>query len=125
MSAAEQAYVFAWMTACGAALGAAYDALGAARRVLRAGGVMTGLLDVLYGLGCGAGVIGLALYLRVEAYRLYVLLGVGAGMGLYAGLIGMPVRVLASRIRKSVKKSRMMEEKCQNDAGECKDPANI
>lgn len=124
MSVGEQAYVFAWMTACGVALGAAYDVLGAMRRILRAGSILTGLLDMLYGLGCGAVVVVLALYLCVEAYRLYVLLGIGAGMGIYAGLIGIPVRILASHIRKSVKKSRMMEEKYQNDAGECEDPAN-
>lgn len=118
MTVREQAYVFALMTACGVALGAVYDALKLARWTLSAGGALTGVLDVLYGLSCGAGVILLALRLGTDAFRLYVFVGAALGMALYAGFIGMPVRILAGHVRKRVKKSRKVEEKCQNDAGE-------
>lgn len=120
----EQACVFAAMLVCGAALGALYDGLALVRRMLRAGAVMTGMLDVSYGLCCGAGVVYLALCLRTEAFRLYVLLGAALGIGLYMSVIGMPVRILDAHIRKCVKKSRKVEDNCQEDAGKWELHAN-
>lgn len=125
MIVGEQACVFAVMIAGGAALGALYDALALARRLMRAGAVLTGALDMAYGLCCGAGVVSLALFLRTEAFRLYVLLGAAWGIMLYMCVIGMPVRILDRRIRECVKKSRKVEEKCQNDAGKRGSRANI
>ncbi len=125
MTVREQACVFAAMIAGGAALGVLYDALTLVRRLLRAGAVMTGALDMAYGLCCGAGVVCLALRLRAEAFRLYVLLGAALGIALYMGVIGMPVRILDAHIRRNVKKSRKVEEKCQNDAGKRESRANI
>ena len=117
MTVGEQARVFAAMLACGAALGAFYDGLALVRRMLRAGAVLTGVVDMGYGLCCGAVVAYLALCLRTEAFRMYVLLGAALGVGLYMGVIGMPVRILDAHIRKCVKKSRKMEEKYRDDAG--------
>ncbi|MBR3795041.1 MAG: hypothetical protein IKK34_03280 [Clostridia bacterium] len=125
MTVGEQAYVFAVMTAGGAALGMLYDVLALLRCALRAGGLLNGVLDGVYGLGCGVSAVLLALRMQAEAFRLYVLLGILLGLALYMGMIGAPVRVLAANIRMRVKKSRKMEEKCQNDAGKWETRANI
>lgn len=117
MTVEEQAFVFAAMIAGGAGLGMLYDVMALVRRALRAGPAITGIMDAGYGLCCGAGVALLALCLRTEAFRLYVMLGAALGWGLYMGAIGMPVRILDAGIRRRVKKSRKMEENCQNDAG--------
>lgn len=125
MTVGEQAIVFAAMTAGGAALGALYDVLALARRALHAGPVITGMLDTGYGIACGAGASLLALCLRTEAFRLYVMLGMVLGWTLYMAVIGLPVRYLDAGIRTRVKKSRKVEENYQDDAGKRNARANI
>lgn len=124
MTVGEQARVFAAMIACGAVLGVLYDVMALLRRMMRAGPVLTGALDLLYGFCCGAGVVLFSLRMQAEAFRLYVLSGAALGLAVYFGTIGIFVRILDVRIRRYVKKSRKMEEKCQNDAGKWNSRAN-
>lgn len=99
MTVAGQARALAAMVACGAALGAAYDALGLLRRALRAGGVLTGALDMLWGALGAIAVIAVGLRLQIDPLRGYVLAGVLAGLGVYALVIGMPARRLSRAMR--------------------------
>ena len=87
---------------CGALLGAVYDALGALRR----GRLLTAAADLLFGVLAAAAVIAAALVLRCDAYRLYTLLGVGAGFALYQCSIGTTVRFLKGRFRKLSEKEK-------------------
>lgn len=95
MTVGEQARAFLAMALCGALLGAVYDVLG----VLRHGRLLTAAADLLFGLLAALGVIAAALALRCDAYRLYTLLGVCAGFGLYQCSIGTFVRFLKGKIR--------------------------
>lgn len=102
MTVMDQARAFLAMALCGALLGAVYDALGALRR----GRLLTAAADLLFGVLAAAAVIAAALALRCGAYRLYTLLGVGAGFALYQCSIGTTVRFLKGRFRKLSEKAK-------------------
>lgn len=102
MTVSEQARAFLTMALCGALLGAAYDALG----VLRRGRFLTAAADLLLGLLAAAAVIAAALMLRCDAYRLYTLLGIGAGFALYQCSIGTAVRFLKGKLKRLSKKEK-------------------
>ena len=102
MTVGEQARAFLAMALCGALLGAVHDVLG----VLRHGRLLTAAADLLFGLLAAAGVIAAALTLRCDAFRLYTLVGVGAGFALYQGSIGTIVRYLKGRFRKLSEKAK-------------------
>ena len=63
MSTAQQAQNFLTMAVVGVLLGAAYDALMLLRRGIGAGRIITGALDVFYGVFCAAGITAAALFL--------------------------------------------------------------
>lgn len=102
MTVAGQARALAAMVACGAALGAIYDVLRLLRRALRAGWVITGALDMLWGVLGALAVIAVGLRLQIDPLRGYVLAGVLSGLGVYALTVGLPARRLAraAQIRK-------------------------
>ena len=102
MTVTDQARAFLAMALCGALLGAVYDALGALRR----GRLLAAAADLLFGVLAAAAVIAAALVLRCDAYRLYTLLGVGAGFALYQCSIGTTVRFLKGRFRKLSEKAK-------------------
>lgn len=102
MTVTDQARAFLAMALCGALLSAVYDALGALRR----GRLLTAAADLLFGVLAAAAVIAAALVLRRDAYRLYTLLGVGAGFALYQCSIGTTVRFLKGRFRKLSEKAK-------------------
>lgn len=102
MTVFEQAQAFAAMMVCGAGLGGAYDVLGLFRR-----GAMTHVLDLFFGVLAAAGMIGAALLLRVDAFRLYAFAGVIAGGALYRMTIGTIVRKVSGFVRKNVKKAEI------------------
>ena len=104
MTVEQQARALAAMVACGAALGAACDVLGLLRRALRAGRVLTGAIDLLWGVLAALSVVLVGLRLQIDLLRAYVLAGVLAGMGVYALLIGLPGRRLAQAIQGRMKK---------------------
>ena len=102
MTVTDQARAFLAMALCGALLGAVYDALGALRR----GRLLAAAADLLFGVLAAAAVIAAALALRCDAYRLYTLLGVGAGFVLYQCSIGTTVRFLKGRFKKLSEKAK-------------------
>lgn len=105
MTVGQQAQALAAMAVCGAALGAACDALGLLRRALRAGRVMTAMLDLLWGVLSAAAVVAVGLWLRIDVLRGYVLAGVAAGIGAYALIVGLPARRMARTICEMRKKT--------------------
>ena len=110
MTVERQALALAAMIACGAVLGAAYDVLGLLRRALRAGPVLTGALDMLWGALGAAAAICVGLWLQIDLLRAYVLCGMLAGMGVYTLIVGLPVRRLARAVRAGVKKGEKDEK---------------
>ena len=101
MTVWEQARIFAAMALCGASVGVAHDVLSMMRR----GRALTACADILLGVLMAAGVIGTALVLQCDAFRLYVFLGVAAGWLLYAASLGTIVRILTERVGKLSKKA--------------------
>ena len=104
MTVAGQARALMAMVACGAALGAAYDLLCLLRRALHAGWMLTGMLDMLWGALGALAVIAVGLWLRIDLLRGYVLAGVLAGLGVYALMMGLPVRRVSRAVRKRWKR---------------------
>ncbi len=106
MQAVEQARVFAGMLLTGGLLGAAYDALMLLRLLIGAGCVLTGALDLGYGMLCAAGICLSALIMQVEAFRWYVFAGTLCGMGLYFGSVGSLIRLACRKGRTKKAKNR-------------------
>ena len=96
MNVADQVRAFLAMTLCGAGAGAVNDLLA----VLRRRPLLAPAAELALGLVLAAGVIGAALMLRCEPFRLYTLLGVAAGWAIYAFSLGTIVRVLVNEFTK-------------------------
>ena len=78
-----QAGAFLAMVYAGLIVGLLYDGARLARRLLAAGAMVTGILDLLFWLAAGA-VVSVALALRGEdSVRLYALAGCASGVVLY------------------------------------------
>lgn len=92
------------MAVAGFTLGALFDGMTLLRRALSAGRLLTGLMDLLFGVCCALGIVLTALVLRIDPYRLYVFAGLALGMGAYAATIGTLVRILQKRTQKIVGK---------------------
>lgn len=76
--------VFAAMMVAGALVAAVYDLFALARRLLRAGALLSLAADLLFG-ACAAALLGGMLTLANHGQlRLFALLGAAAGAGLYA-----------------------------------------
>lgn len=90
MNIADQTRAFLAMTLCGAGVGIAHDLL----TVFRRGMLLTLAADMALGVMLCAGVIGAALVLCCEPFRLYTLLGVASGWVIYALSLGTIVRIL-------------------------------
>ena len=100
MTVEQQIRALCAMTAGGFALGALFDAMTLLRRVLSAGRLLTGMMDLFYGVCCALCIILTALALRIDPYRLYVFAGFALGMGIYATTIGTFVRIIQKRVKK-------------------------
>ncbi len=81
--AARQGGVFLAMIYAGLAAGILYDILRGIRRLLRAGPVVTGVLDVLFGMLAFVPAAVLVAQLSHEGLRSYMLLGMASGFLLY------------------------------------------
>lgn len=114
MPPAEQARVFLAMALSGAGLGGVYDGLCLAHRTLLRGRMARGIMDLLFGILCAAGVIATALYLRTDAFRWYTLLGTLAGMGMYRSSAGVLLRRLGACARRQREKFRQNRTKKGN-----------
>ncbi|MBE5799110.1 MAG: hypothetical protein E7321_04080 [Clostridiales bacterium] len=100
MTVADQARAFLGMALCGACIGAAYDMMALCVR----GKFMTAAGDLAMGALGAICVTAVGLMMQCEAFRLYTLLGVSAGWGLYACSLGTFVRILTKRCTKCQKK---------------------
>lgn len=116
----EQAQVFGAMVVCGAVLGGVYDALGLLRR-----GAAVHACDLLFGVLAAAGMIGAALWLRADAFRLYAFAGVLTGFGLYMLTIGMMIRHVSRYILRNVKKREDLIKNVSDVAGKNRKGANV
>lgn len=105
MTAAEQGRVFLAMALVGAGLACLLQALMLLCRAVRAGALLRGAAELLFGPCCAAGIIAGALKMQAEAFRWYVFAGVLAGMLLYGATVGALVRWLMSVVFRFVKKS--------------------
>lgn len=116
MIALEQARAFAAMAACGVISGAIYDAGMLFRRMTGAGRLAAAVMDILFAVWLSAAVTLAALQLRIDPFRLYVLLGVGAGMALWFATVGYGLRTLldfAGKRRQCVKKRAAADEEVE------------
>ena len=104
MTPQEQLRVLLAMMLCGAALGAAYDALWLLRTTLFRGMAAQTALDLLFGVLCAAGIIAAALCLRADAIRFFSLSGAAAGMALYRASAGAMLRFAVRRCAEVIKK---------------------
>lgn len=102
----EQLRIALAMLACGAALGAAYDALYLLRRAFLPGRAALHALDLFYGVLFAAGVAGAALALRADVLRWYVLLAAALGAGAYRMSAGAALRLLLDAAGRFWRKSR-------------------
>ena len=93
-----QGWVFAWMMAAGALIGAWYAALAALRRLLRAGFWLSLITDLAF--GAGAAVIYCAALVAADwgRFRLYSALGTLLGFALFAWGVFPPARRAAARL---------------------------
>ena len=113
MTPTEQARAFAAMMACGACMGAVYDALGVFRRVRG----LCALTDMLFGICCAAGIIWTALRLETDAFRLYAFAGAACGMALYGATAGAMLRRIAALMRRWMDKMEEKRKKRPSPAG--------
>ena len=101
---AGQGWVFVWMVAAGALIGAWYALLAALRSLLAAGTWLSLAADVAFGAGA-AGIFCAALvaanYGRVE---LYAVLAAALGFALFAALAFPPARAAARRVAGAVRR---------------------
>ena len=100
MTPQEEVRVLLAMMLCGAALAAVYDALWVLRNAFLPGKAAQAALDLLFGIVCALGVIAAALYLRVDALRLYILFGVLCGMALERISAGFLLRRIVLALKK-------------------------
>lgn len=100
MTVYDQARAFAAMAICGACTGAMQDIFAVLRRNM----LFAIASDLLLGVLCALGIIGVGLMLRCDPLGLYTVLGMGSGWILYAVSLGTIVRILAGMVTKLSKK---------------------
>ena len=83
-STVGQGWVFLWMVAAGALIGAWYGALAALRRLLSAGIWISLLADVAFGVGAAAIFCAALTAANGGEWRLYAALGAVLGFALFA-----------------------------------------
>ena len=79
-----QGWVFLWMTAAGAAIGAWYALTALARRLLGAGLWLSLAADAVFGLGAAALFCGALVIADYGRFRIYWLLATGVGFACFA-----------------------------------------
>ena len=104
MTPQEQLRVLLAMMLCGAALGAAYDALWLLRTAFFRGGAGQAAADLIFSLLCAGGVAAASVRLRVDALRFYTLAGTLCGMALYRASAGALLRSGVHGVKKMTKK---------------------
>ena len=95
---AGQGWVFVWMVAAGALIGAWYALLAALRRVLSAGFWLSLAADVAFGVGAAAIFCAALVAADYGRARLYAVLGALAGFALFAAAVFPPARRAAAEV---------------------------
>lgn len=98
-----QGWVFLWMAAAGALIGAWYALLAALRRLLAAGFWLSLAADIAFGVGAAAIFCGALVAADYGEARLYALLGALLGFGLFAAGVFPPARRAASALAKTAR----------------------
>ena len=93
-----QGWVFLWMVAAGALIGAWYALLAALRRLLSAGFWLSLAADVAFGVGAAAIFCAALVVADYGRVRLYAILGALAGFALFAAGVFPPARQAASAL---------------------------
>ena len=93
-----QGWVFLWMVAAGALIGAWYALLAALRRLLSAGFWLSLAADVAFGVGAAAIFCAALVVADYGRVRLYAILGALAGFALFAAGVFPPARRAASAL---------------------------
>ena len=102
--AARQGGVFLAMLYGGLAVGIVYDLTRGVRRLLHAGPVLTGVLDLLFGaLSCLPAALLVAAFSR-EGLRAYMLLGMACGLLLYLAGVSRLLRFLGRMLCGAVRR---------------------
>ena len=105
-----QGWVFVWMAAAGAAIGAWYALLAGARRLLRAGFWLSLAADAAFGAGAAAIFCAALVSANYGEARLYAVLGAALGFMAFAMGVMAPgrraARALAGEIRRIFVKIR-------------------
>ena len=98
-----QGWVFLWMVAAGALIGAWYGALAALRRLLSAGIWISLLADVAFGVGAAAVFCGALVLADDGQARLYGILAALLGFLLFGAGVLLPLKRLAAGARRVVR----------------------
>ena len=95
-----QSRVFLMMLYVGLGVGAWYGCLEVLRRLTQAGPLLSLALDILFGAGTAALMIGGALRVSYGELRLYAVLGVLCGVWIFRGAVLPPARFLGRLLRR-------------------------
>ena len=99
-----QGWVFLWMLAAGALIGAWYAALAALRRLLRAGFWLSLAADIAFGVGAAAIFCAALVAANYGAARLYAVLGACLGFALFAAGVYPPGRRAAGAVARAFRR---------------------
>lgn len=89
-----QVYIFVWMIAAGLIIGAWYTLMAAVRRLLQAGFWLGLIADIGFGIGAAAIFCAFIVAANYGRVRLFAVLGVLIGCGLFAAGLWPPIRAL-------------------------------
>lgn len=103
-STAGQGWVFAWMVAAGALIGAWYGLLAALRRLLAAGFWLSLLADAAFGVGAAAIFCGALVAADDGRARFFDLLAAALGFALFAAAVFPATRAAASRMGRAARR---------------------
>ena len=118
ISLSAQTAYFLWSLVLGAALGALYDIVRAARMVFRAGRIHMMISDVVFFMACGVLTVLFALPFNKGDVRAFILIGEAVGFLAYrltlGSVMGKMYAILARLLRSFVQKIRRFLEKIFN-----------
>lgn len=100
---AGQGWVFVWMAAAGALIGAWYGLLAGLRRLLRAGFWLSLAADLAFGAGAAAIFCAALVAADYGRVRLYAFLGTALGFVLFAGAAFAPARAAAAGLARGIR----------------------
>ena len=103
-STVGQGWVFLWMVAAGALIGAWYALMAALRRALSAGVWLSLAADIAFGVGAAAIFCAALVAADYGRVRLYAALGALVGFGLFAAAAFPPARRAATALARAARR---------------------